>query len=197
LERSDPSDLELVRCACDGHDQSFHALVDRHSKDLFRAALSMSHNRADAEDLLQETFVGAYRGLKNFQGRSSVKTWLLQILTRKAATAWNRGKNARRTLSLSTTSGEDGHDNSSAAAAGAMQSANGEARTSSVEQRLDVMQVLGSLSAPHREILVLREIRQLSYDEIAQVLEVPRGTVESRLSRARAEFRQRFGGYGD
>jgi RNA polymerase sigma-70 factor (ECF subfamily) len=187
----EPSDLELVRCACDGDEPAFHALVDRHSRDLFRVALSMSHNRADAEDLLQETFVGAYRGLRNFQGRSSVKTWLLQILTRKAATAWNRGRNARQTLSLSATS-DDGPESLPRVAR-----ANGEAQTRRVEQRLDVMDVLRAMSPPHREILVLREIRQLSYDEIAKVLEVPRGTVESRLSRARAEFRHRFGGLGD
>src|SRR5205823_8114376 len=66
--------------------------------------------------------------------------------------------------------------------------------TPGVERRLDVMAVLQTLSEAHREILVLREIRGLSYEEIAQVLGVPRGTVESRLSRARAEFRQRFDG---
>jgi RNA polymerase sigma-70 factor (ECF subfamily) len=55
--------------------------------------------------------------------------------------------------------------------------------------------VLRSVSPAHRQILVLREIQGLSYDEIAQVLGVPRGTVESRLFRARAEFRQRFGQY--
>ncbi|MEA2736198.1 MAG: polymerase sigma-70 factor, subfamily, partial [Humisphaera sp.] len=61
-----------------------------------------------------------------------------------------------------------------------------------VDRRLDVMAVLKTLSEPHREVLVLREIRGLSYQEIAQVLDVPRGTVESRLSRARAEFREKL-----
>ena len=60
------------------------------------------------------------------------------------------------------------------------------------EQKIDVMQVLDAMSPSHREVLVLREIRGLSYEEMAQVLSVPRGTVESRLSRARAEFRERF-----
>ena len=55
------------------------------------------------------------------------------------------------------------------------------------------MQVLDAMSQPHREVLVLREIRGLSYEEMAQVLDVPRGTVESRLSRARAEFREKYG----
>jgi RNA polymerase sigma-70 factor (ECF subfamily) len=61
--------------------------------------------------------------------------------------------------------------------------------TGLVETRLDVMEVLAKLSPAHRQILILREIEQMSYQEIAQVLDVPRGTVESRLSRARQEFR--------
>jgi RNA polymerase sigma-70 factor (ECF subfamily) len=65
-------------------------------------------------------------------------------------------------------------------------------QTAAVDRRLDVMAVLKTLSEPHREVLVLREIRGLSYQEIAQVLDVPRGTVESRLSRARAEFREKL-----
>ena len=70
------------------------------------------------------------------------------------------------------------------------------ASSAAVDQRIDVMQVLEAMSGPHREVLVLREIRGLSYEEMAQVLGVPRGTVESRLSRARAEFRERFGEMG-
>ena len=66
----------------------------------------MSKNRADAEDLMQETMVGAYRGLKNFAGRSSVKTWLVQIMTRQAAKAWHKSRHSRKTLSLHTESGE-------------------------------------------------------------------------------------------
>jgi RNA polymerase sigma-70 factor (ECF subfamily) len=62
-----------------------------------------------------------------------------------------------------------------------------------VEKKLDVMAVLEKMTPAHREILVLREIRGLSYEEIAEVLSVPRGTVESRLSRARTEFRERYG----
>src|SRR4051812_36292900 len=168
---------------------------------MFRVAQGLTRNRADAEDLVQETLVGAYRGLKHFAGRSSVKTWLLQILTRQAAKAWHRNRHARRTLSLSGGGSDD--DDARAGAATVADSAaisragggggggeNGPA--AAVEKRLDVMDVLRKLSPPHREILVLREMRQLSYEEIAEVLGVPRGTVESRLSRARAEFRQRY-----
>ena len=193
------SEEELVRAAAGGDDGAFHALVDRHAPAMFRVAQGLTRNRADAEDLVQETLVGAYRGLKHFAGRSSVKTWLLQILTRQAAKAWHRNRHARRTLSL-TGGGSDDDDGRASAATVAEDAAVGrvgdvggkEGPVAAVEKRLDVMDVLRRLSPPHREILVLREMRQLSYEEIAEVLGVPRGTVESRLSRARAEFRQRY-----
>jgi RNA polymerase sigma-70 factor (ECF subfamily) len=196
------SEEDLVRSAAGGDDGAFHALVDRHAAAMFRVATGLTRNRADAEDLVQETLVGAYRGLKHFAGRSSVKTWLLQILTRQAAKAWHRNRHARRTLSLSG-GGSDDKDAGAGAATIAESAAVSRAGgggvgesgpAAAVEKRLDVMDVLRKLSPPHREILVLREMRQLSYEEIAEVLGVPRGTVESRLSRARAEFRQRYEG---
>jgi RNA polymerase sigma-70 factor, ECF subfamily len=182
------SDLELVRSAAAGDEQAFHALVDRHAPALFRSALSLSRNRADAEDLLQETLVAAYRGLRNFAGRSAVRTWMLTIMTRHAFKALHRSRHFRATLSLDAiAAGSDNHGGHPNAAIVQTQAATG------VECRLDVMDVLRSLSEMHREVLVLREIQGLSYEEIAAVLGVPRGTVESRLYRARAEFRDRFG----
>ena len=181
-----PSDSELVKAAASGDDAAFHALVDRHAKSLFRVALSMSHNRADAEDLMQETFVGAYRGLSRFDGRSSVKTWLTSILTRQAAKGWHRGRHHRGTLSINTAldreGGEIERDDASLTTSSA---------TTSVDAKIDVMQVLKSLDEPFRQVLVMREMQGLSYDEMAKALNVPRGTIESRLHRARAEFRQR------
>ena len=136
---------------------------------------------------MQEATLGAYRGLKNFAGRSSVKTWLLQIMTRQAAKAWHKSRHHRSATSLHAAPPEGGGDRQDDANLATRSSA------PAVEKRLDVIATLEKMSAAHREILVLREIRGLSYEEIAEVLSVPRGTVESRLSRARAEFRERFG----
>jgi RNA polymerase sigma-70 factor (ECF subfamily) len=190
LDVSD-SDLDLVRNAAAGETKAFHALIDRHAASMFRVALSLSKNRADAEDLMQEATIGAYRGIKNFAGRSSVKTWLLQIMTRQAAKAWHKSRHHRSAQSLHSPSGEGGRggDREDDANLATRSSAPG------VEKKLDVMAVLEKMTPAHREILVLREIRGLSYEEIAEVLSVPRGTVESRLSRARTEFRERFGEY--
>jgi RNA polymerase sigma-70 factor (ECF subfamily) len=181
-----PTDIELIRSAVGGDNRAFHALVDRHGPALFRSALSLSRNRADAEDLLQDTFIAAHRGLKNFEGRSSVRTWLLRILSRLASKALHRSRHSRAAMSIDAMN--NGQSDALADAAMARPGP-----TNAVDQRLDVMQVLRRMSAPHREVLVLRDIQGLSYEQIEEVLGVPRGTVESRIFRARAEFRASFG----
>lgn len=178
MDAETSSDVDLVRSAGRGDDRAFHTLIDRHADALFRVALSLSRNRADAEDLVQETLLCAYRGARTFQGRSSARTWMLRILTRVASRSWRKAQRRGPTVSLDAgAEGERGVDDPGIGA---------------VEHRLDVMDILAELSEPHREVLLLREIWDLSYDEIAATLGVPRGTVESRLSRAREQFRQRF-----
>lgn len=175
------SDIDLLRTARTGDDGAFRKLVDRYAKDLFRVALSLTRNRADAEDVIQETFLGAYRGLKGFAGRSSVRTWLVQILTRQAAKAWNRNRRSRATLSLDRSEPNTTLDD---------QALETGASTHRTDLRMDLMTILQLLPPIHREVLVLREIQGMSYEQIAEVLGVPRGTVDSRLSRAREEFRR-------
>ena len=180
------TDTDLLRSAAGGDDSAFHQLVDRHAPRLFRSAQSLAPSRADAEDLLQETLLGAYRGLKNFNGRSSVKTWLTSILIRQAAKGWRRSRHTRKTLSIHAAA--DNQDRSD-------RSLTTRSSDEHTDQRLDLVNIIRNLTPQYREILVLREMQGLSYDEIAQNLGVPRGTVESRLFRARAELRQRLGAY--
>jgi RNA polymerase sigma-70 factor (ECF subfamily) len=170
------SDTELAREAARGDHAAFHELVDRHGKALFRSAVSLAPTRSDAEDLVQETFASAYKSLPAFDGRSSVRTWLTRILIRRAADAWRAGRNRRQNVTLD-----------------AVEPAT--AKRTSVDQRLDLAAVLERLEPSHREVIVLREMQGLSYSEIAEHLNVPQGTVESRLHRARAELRRRLTGY--
>jgi RNA polymerase sigma-70 factor (ECF subfamily) len=179
-----PTDAALLARARGGDDAAFRALVDRHAPGLYAAALSLVGRAADAEDLLQETFAGAFRGLGRFEGRSSVKTWLTAILVRRAAMHRRRaGRKDARLIPLSAAAGGTAADRPSA--------------TGTVDARLDVMDAIRSLRPEHREAIVLRELQGLSYDEMAEALGVPRGTVESRLFRARRALRERLAGYLD
>ena len=168
------SDADLLRKASRGAEQAYRELVERHAPRLYRVALSLIGHAADAEDALQETFAGAFRHAGRYEGRASVKTWLTQILVRQAARRHrDRG---RKTVGL-------GNVASSRPGEG------------SADARMDVDAAVQALSADHREVIVLREMQGLTYEEIAEALDVPRGTVESRLFRARQELKSRLKDY--
>ncbi len=170
------TDLELVRLARKGRHEAFHQLMDRYAPPLLRLAATLVPSRTDAEDVVQETFTAAFRGLKNFQERSSPKTWLYAILFRQAALFRRKHRMPLRfiadegSLPAPTTDDVAPH-------------------VAAIDARLDLDAALASLPEDYRAILILREIEGLAYEEIAELLDVPRGTVESRLFRARQSLR--------
>ena len=133
---------------------------------------------------MQDTFLAAFEGIGRYERRASFKTWLLAILMRQAGRL-RRYKNIRKTEVFDETSVPDTQGNG------------GVRLQENHESRLDAHTMLESLSPEHRAVLVLRELQGLSYNEIAQALNLPRGTVESRLFRARAVLRERFHDYGN
>jgi len=171
-------DSELVLRAGRGDSIALHAIVNNHSAALHALAYSLVGQPADVEDLVQETFLAAFQGLTGFRGQSQLRTWLIAILLRQVA-AWRRKGRIRETLplaeSLINTAGPN---------------------TSTADAKMDVAAALQKISSQHRDALVLREFGGLSYQEIADVLGIPRGTVESRLHRARLELRELLTGYG-
>lgn len=167
------TDWDLVRRSQLGDQRSFHELVDRHARMLYGLAVSLVGNTADAEDVVQETLAGAYRGLRNFRAQASAKTWLAKILVRQAAMHYRSRKRRR----------EDGSAQLESASPG-------EPASGRSDLRMDLKQAILALSPEHREVIVLRELSGMSYDEIADALELPRGTVESRLFRARRALQE-------
>jgi RNA polymerase sigma-70 factor (ECF subfamily) len=169
-------DVELLRRIACGDEAAFRALVDRHAAYLHGIARSMTGNHADAEDVVQETFAAVVNS--KFRGESQVRTWLVQILVRRIAMlrrTRRRKPVEHRPEAPDVAAPGSGHAGSDA--------------------KLDLASMLERLSPEHRDVIVLREVQGMSYEEIAATLEVPRGTVESRLYRARNELRERFKGY--
>ena len=146
----------------------------------------MIGNTTDAQDIVQETLLAAFQGMAKFEGRSQVKTWLVSILVRQVALS-RRQKAQRKTTSLDAMREADEVSGSrvSSKAEPAVASA-----VAGIDARLDLMEAMATLSDEHREVVVLRELCGLTYDEIAELLGVPRGTVESRLFRARQMLRE-------
>jgi RNA polymerase sigma-70 factor (ECF subfamily) len=168
-------DAELLRRSYAGDQAAFRALVDRHSRYLTGVAFAMCRNAADAEDLVQETFVAALTS--RFRGESKVRTWLVQILVRRVAML----RRSRKREQGSPMGGETERSSASPVAG--------------TDAKLDLAQMLEGLTPDQRRVIVLRELEGLSYEEMAAALHVPRGTVESRLHRARAALKELFRGY--
>jgi RNA polymerase sigma-70 factor (ECF subfamily) len=175
-----PTDSQLVAAARRGDCSAFRQLADRYAAGLYRLALGLVGNAADADDVVQETFAGAFTGLIGFRGQAAVKTWLTQILIRQAG-RHHRNRLRNRTIRLNQ------YDEGSSADQPHQASAGGSASGNS-DFRIDLAQAISALGMEHREVIVLRELDGMSYDEIAAVLAVPKGTVESRLFRARKEL---------
>ena len=176
-------DIELVRRVRQGDESAFRRVVDIYGPRLYLLARTMLGNHEDAQDVVQETFVGAFRGLRGFQGRSTVKTWLTRILMNNVANIW-RSRKLRKTVPLD----EDAQQLGAPPARQATE-------TGRADMRMDIAAVIGRLPQEHRAVILLREVQGMTYEEMSAALGVPRGTVESRLFRARQKLMDILGDY--
>jgi len=172
---------ELVRNAAKGDEIAFAELVRLHEKKVYNLALRMCGNAEDAADVAQDAFLAAWRGLPNFRGESGFATWLYRLTGNAAVDLLRRTKKLRGDVSLDD---EDAGINPVDRTPGLQELAE------SSELREAVMSGLSQLSDDHRQALMLREIQELSYEEIAAALGVDLGTVKSRISRARGALRK-------
>ncbi len=155
-------------------------LVERYQRRVVGVALSVVKNQDDAIELAQETFVRAFENLKKFESRSSFSTWLYRIAANLAIDFWRRegrhvvlrGEDADREIQrLPSLQGDSFKVVSS----------------NELSERLK--KALEQLTPEHRAVILLREVEGLSYDEISETLQCPRGTVMSRLHYARTHLR--------
>lgn len=162
----------LDRCAI-GDEKAIRWVLDKYRDRVIRLASHVLHNPREAEDVAQEAFVKAFRQIGQFRGDSGFYAWLYRIVINICLDRMRR-KSASSEMPLEETI------------------CNFVAVNPDVEKRLSVEQVLNSLSPPMRAALVLREVEGLEYAEIANVLQIPLGTVRSRLNTARDQFRRRW-----
>jgi RNA polymerase sigma-70 factor (ECF subfamily) len=184
--RSEPvgesPDHQLVRAARDGDHQAFAILVRRYSERAFRAAYRVVRDPTEAEEIVQEGLIKAYRALDSFESRSSFYTWLYRIIVNLALDHRRREQRASLTeLDDSVAARVDPR---------AIQPDRGNPETASrrTEVREFVAEGVQALPDGQREVLLLREVEGLSYEEIAQKMCISKGTVMSRLHYARKKM---------
>jgi len=184
-------DRALVRAAQRGDEQAFRKLVERYQRRVVQLALGMTKDPDEAMDIAQETFVKVHRYLPSFKGDSSFYTWTYRIAMNLCLDAQRRrGRLERVDLEQGDEAEiEAAMDPPSSALSGPQR------QTLNAELRDKIEDALAGLSENHRAILLLREIEGLSYEELAKVLGIRKGTVMSRLFHARLKMQNKLREY--
>src|SRR5579859_118205 len=181
-----------------GSEQAYAWLVAQYHQPVYSLVYRMVNDPADASDTTQEVFLKVFRGIRRFDGRSSLKTWIYRIAVHEASNRkrwWFRHKSREVTLEPPVAA-----ENENGAALGlkdtlADRSQSPFEATAQAEVQARVEAELAKLPEPYRTTVVLRDIEDLSYDEIAEVMQVSLGTVKSRLVRGRDALKKRLESY--
>ncbi len=181
-EPRDSSDVDLVRQAKRGSHSAFEALVRRYSERAFRVAYRVVRDPDVAEEVLQEALIKAYRGLPRFEFRSSFYTWLYRIVVNLAL---DRRRQEKRAPSVEW---EDGLAVGLDPRGVTPTQVDPELSVLRLEVRELVSKGVQELPDGQREVLLLREVEDLSYEEIANTMGISKGTVMSRLHYARKKL---------
>lgn len=173
----------IERCKA-GDQRAFGTLVLNYQDRVFNLCYRMCGNRTDAEDLTQEAFMKALKAINSYDGRAGFYTWLYRIAVNLSLS--RRRQFPRRAASLDVAN-EDGQTR-------AAELVSREARPGAVmeerEQSRMIDEALIALEEQHRAVIILRDMESLDYNQIAEVLEIPAGTVKSRIHRARCALRE-------
>ena len=175
----------LVKKAINGDNSAFEMLMEKHMGIIYNIALRMAANQDDAEDMTQEIMIKIFRSLGSFKGNSKFSTWIYRVAVNTCLDELKKKKNKKHLSLDAEISGDDGE--------GQLEikddSPSPEKLAEQNELRDMVAAAVTLLSDEHRAVIVLRDIRGMSYSEIAEILGCSDGTVKSRISRARAQLK--------
>ena len=185
---TDDEDVKAVLLCQKGEPDAFEVLVERHQKRMLNVAYRMLGDYEEACDVVQESFLAAYRAIRSFRREAKFSTWLYGIVVNHARNRikQTQGRSRHETRSI---------DDPVELMEGSLQREVPDCGESAVEQmekkeiEARVQECIGALETEYREVLVLRDIQGFSYDEIGELLQLPDGTVKSRLFRARAAMK--------
>ena len=184
-------DAELVRRTLEGDHEAYRALVNAYQNKVYGVAYGVIHNREDALDIAQDVFIKAFKKLRSFRGSSSFYTWLYRITVNMAI---DHARKKRQTVSVEYDDRLLDEAAPEGAARGPKQASPLEALKRE-ELNETIMNAIMELPEEQRATVILREIEDLSYAQIAAVLGCSIGTVMSRLHYARKKLRTKLSGY--
>lgn len=183
------AEAEFIEKLRAGDAAAFDVLITRYAGDVFALLYRLTEDPAEADDLVQETFLSALKGIKGFRGDAELKTWLFRIAVNHSRNRfrWWKRRGRAVTVSLDATIGaSETRIEETVESTGP----NPEQAAIGRERQAALRHALVRLPETYREAVILCDIEGLSYDEIAQVLEIGLGTVKSRIARGREELRR-------
>ena len=190
--QADAAEKTLIRELCEGRESAYEALIQRFERPVYSLAARLTDDPADTADVVQEVFLKVFRSIGSFRGDCSLKTWIYRIAVNESRNQLRwflRHRHKEVGMEQPAENRDDEHGPMDWMA---------DKGPSPLEVAVDhetremVEQALAQVTPTYRAALVLREVEGLSYDEIAQILEVTLGTVKSRIVRGREELRERM-----
>lgn len=186
-----PSDESLVARAQSGDRAALRQLIERHQRRVYQLALSIVKDHEEAMDVVQDTFVKVHQHLPTFKGDAAFYTWIYRITYNLSIDAIRKSGRGEKVEVEETTLTDEGTQYEPYSTS----SANPQKAALRGELSAQLQKALSLLGENHRSILVLREVDGLSYEELAEVLKIPKGTVMSRLFHARQKMQEALRGY--
>src|ERR1700730_5148050 len=182
---TDLDDAELVIASRSGDQDAFAQLVQRHQRRVFNLVFRMLQQYEEASEITQETFLAAWQGLPSFRGDARFATWLYRIAYNCALKQLETRKRDRALqVALQAEQALESEDNFARASA----------RIDEHEQQAFVQEHLSHLPAKYRIVLILRHLQDMTYEEMAEILTMPVGTIKTHLFRARNLLKERLQG---
>jgi RNA polymerase sigma-70 factor (ECF subfamily) len=188
-EKNTSDDAVLLEASRKGDLAAFECLVQRHQHMLFNIAYRMTGVYEDACDIVQDTFIAAWLKMSDFRGEAKLATWLTAIVINQSRNRRQQIRQRERREAYSLDAPLSGNDRESLPELPSRTSSALE-QMEDAELRSFLMRCIDSLPPEFREVLVLRDMQELSYDEVAVALELREGTVKSRLFRARDSVKE-------
>lgn len=184
-------ELEFIEKLKAGDAQAFDELVIQYSANVYALLIRLTEDEEEARDLTQDTFLNALKAIHNFRGDADLKTWLYRIAVNESRNRFRWWKRRKKSSTFSL----DAEDSFGTAAQIADSNENPETATLRRERERALRQALSELPTNFREVIILRDIEGLSYEEVATALDTNVGTVKSRIARGREVLRKKLSGF--